>query len=490
MLRKMVQTPLVHYLLHGYRELRNPHPQIDIGFIIEQVDSDLTSKGLHNEPVEILLNNTTKLRPSRFFERKLSKEELTSLFNDGVSLDSIKDDKFNVIENNILKEFTEGNKGGRTKLILTSHNATRTGAPLIILKLGELLKAKYNYDITVILGEGGELLEDFKAIGPTLDLGNVVGHDLWQWEDSLLDRVLKKTLKMKYDIAVCNSAESFKVISTLKKIGVPILSLIHEFPYFYSKNIIENIHLDSNHIVYPSNLVSDSISEYLDEEPKNTSIIPQGLFDESFPKGNKKRDYITVRKELGIPDDYKIILGSGTVDYRKGCDLFVQTAIKLFQDNPDIKVCFVWLGKLGASKADLEFQQWLRQDLKMAEIEDKVKFIGSRDVVDNYFNAADVFLLTSRLDPFPCVVLEALAAELPVIFFDKATGSVDVLDEGISIKVPYLSTSELVHAIKGLIWDEEKLNVMGKSASDKVERKYLFDEYVNKINEIITSEYK
>ena len=45
------------------------------------------------------------------------------------------------------------------------------------------------------------------------------------------------------------------------------------------------------------------------------------------------------------------------------------------------------------------------------------------------FSAADVFALTSREDPFPTVVLEALSAGLPVVAFDRSGGIPDMLRE-------------------------------------------------------------
>ena len=54
---------------------------------------------------------------------------------------------------------------------------------------------------------------------------------------------------------------------------------------------------------------------------------------------------------------------------------------------------------------------------------------GQREDVRDYYNAADVFLLTSREDPFPSVVLEAFAAGLPVVAFADTTGCEELIAE-------------------------------------------------------------
>ena len=55
-------------------------------------------------------------------------------------------------------------------------------------------------------------------------------------------------------------------------------------------------------------------------------------------------------------------------------------------------------------------------------------FIGQRSNVGDYLSAADVMLLTSREDPYPTVVMEALATGVPVMAFDECGGFVELLD--------------------------------------------------------------
>jgi hypothetical protein len=63
---------------------------------------------------------------------------------------------------------------------------------------------------------------------------------------------------------------------------------------------------------------------------------------------------------------------------------------------------------------------------------------GYRDDMHAVFSAADAFALTSREDPFPTVVLEALSAGLPVVAFDRSGGIPDMLREtGQGDVVPY-----------------------------------------------------
>ncbi len=48
--------------------------------------------------------------------------------------------------------------------------------------------------------------------------------------------------------------------------------------------------------------------------------------------------------------------------------------------------------------------------------------------------------MTSREDPFPLVVLDALDARVPVIGFDGGGGFVELLQRDCGVLVPYLDT--------------------------------------------------
>jgi hypothetical protein len=81
--------------------------------------------------------------------------------------------------------------------------------------------------------------------------------------------------------------------------------------------------------------------------------------------------------------------------------------------------------------------------------------------MDVVFSAADAFTLTSREDPFPSVVLEALSVGVPVLAFDHATGLGDFLHSiGERGYIPYCDvpamTAELVAVLEAGISEESR----------------------------------
>jgi len=76
--------------------------------------------------------------------------------------------------------------------------------------------------------------------------------------------------------------------------------------------------------------------------------------------------------------------------------------------------------------------------------------------VDRYFAAAQLLLLTSREDPFPSVVLEALACGLPVVAFDGSGGHCELLREPLNgvLAGPIEDVAALAHALRDVAGQE------------------------------------
>jgi glycosyltransferase involved in cell wall biosynthesis len=104
------------------------------------------------------------------------------------------------------------------------------------------------------------------------------------------------------------------------------------------------------------------------------------------------------------------------------------------------KVHFCWLGAM-----DPAMQGWLADEIAAARATGTFHMPGHRDDVGSVLRASDAFALTSREDPFPSVVLEALAAGLPAFAFDRTGGIPDMLraNEGAGTVVPYCDVTAM-----------------------------------------------
>jgi glycosyltransferase involved in cell wall biosynthesis len=167
------------------------------------------------------------------------------------------------------------------------------------------------------------------------------------------------------------------------------------------------------------------------------------------------------------------VVGCGTVYWRKGVDLFIDTAVRCMRLGID-DAHFVWVG---ADHWDADAQSrrlgpWrdILRRIPESGLEGRVEFLGPRTNAREYFAAADVFLLPSREDPFPLVCLEAAQCGTPIVCFDGAGGMPDFVGSDAGIVVPHLDVAAAADALNLLRRDQSLRERLGAGASEKLGR--------------------
>jgi glycosyltransferase involved in cell wall biosynthesis len=136
-------------------------------------------------------------------------------------------------------------------------------------------------------------------------------------------------------------------------------------------------------------------------------IIHNGLDLSVFDQAVIDRD--GVYSELGIPKDGKLVIYVARFIWEKAHDLLLDAAAQVILENPKIHFLFV---------GDGELRQAMEAKAHALKIEKHVHFVGERDDVPRLLKASDCFVLPSLREGLPGVVLEAIAANLPVIAAD------------------------------------------------------------------------
>jgi glycosyltransferase involved in cell wall biosynthesis len=129
-----------------------------------------------------------------------------------------------------------------------------------------------------------------------------------------------------------------------------------------------------------------------------------------------KRDhsrYLIKRKELGIGENQFLWIMSGTRDANKNPLLFIELAGLVLKTHKQAR--FMWIGGEGEPKLEASCKAKM-EELKLGEAILWPGHVGA-DYLD-YFNCADGFVLTSRIESFSLVTLEALLMGLPVVAND------------------------------------------------------------------------
>lgn len=130
-----------------------------------------------------------------------------------------------------------------------------------------------------------------------------------------------------------------------------------------------------------------------------------------------------------VPCGVPMLLAAGTKAAQKGFDRLMPVFAELALRWPRLHL--VLLGLSDQSYQGCNQQSWCRELLgHNAEIQNRLLMPGPVGNMADWYERADLFLLPSRYEGFPNVLLEALAAGCPCIASDCCTGPADLIIDG------------------------------------------------------------
>jgi len=351
----------------------------------------------------------------------------------------------------------------RPRLLLVGHDAFPSGAQQLLLNIGRVLRSAFGVDVEFLLMAGGALEPEYANVGPTTILTDF----------GALDVIARQLRERGFTAAIANTTATGQVVAKLVDNDIRTLLLVHELPrLLLEKNLAISAHAgikSASQVVFASNFGRDRVLGALKMEASEKIIVrPQGSYKRITRSSS---DGAALRERLGIGDDERMVLGVGYADMRKGFDLFLQ-AWRLLSAS-GTKVHFCWLGGM-----DPTLKQWLDPEIASAVATGTFHLCEFQKDVSAFYSAADAFVLTSREDPFPTVVLEALGVGVPVITFDQNGGIPEFLrQKDLGMVVPYCDVPSLVVELKRLFVNGAD-EIRRERAQDTVESHFAFEPYV------------
>ncbi|GBR69166.1 glycoside hydrolase family 99-like domain-containing protein [Gluconobacter kanchanaburiensis] len=301
-----------------------------------------------------------------------------------------------------------GRRHSRSRLLLIGHDAFPAGAQRLLLETGRTLKKCFGADIQFVLLGDGALLHDYRSVAPTEILAAGARTTAAR---------LSHLREQGFRSAIINSAASSDIAPDLNEASIGFVLLIHELPTLLrSRNLVLPMHRAcalARNVIVPAAHVARKLDL---KNSENLTILPQGLYTRPQFSARTRRE---IRRYLALTSSDRLILGAGYADLRKGFDLFLQLWRRLRGE-----VHFVWLGDIEGALRDS-----LHVELEHALASGTFHMPGRVGNVTDWLAGADAFVLPSREDPYPSVVLEALASGLPCVAFDDAGGIPDLLKQ-------------------------------------------------------------
>jgi glycosyltransferase involved in cell wall biosynthesis len=223
----------------------------------------------------------------------------------------------------------------------------------------------------------------------------------------------------------------------------------------------------ADHFVAVSNGVKEHIIRKAHVAECKVSTIYNGIV-----VGNSAGvDVADLMNDIGLTADQRILMTAGRLHRQKGYDLLLQ-ALSVVQKS----FSGVQLLILGAGQEEKSLKK-LAHSLELSE---KVLFLGLRSDVDRLLQCSEMFVLPSRWEGFPNVLLEAMAAGKPVVA--TAVGGVQelVVDEVTGILVPPQDETALADAITLLLSDKKRALAMGAAGRERVLQRFSMDTMLTK----------
>ncbi|GAB2026065.1 lipooligosaccharide biosynthesis family 4 glycosyltransferase LsgC [Lactovum odontotermitis] len=184
---------------------------------------------------------------------------------------------------------------------------------------------------------------------------------------------------------------------------------------------------------------------------------------------NPFENYIKSRREQ------LVFLSVGKPSEVKGYDLLLEAWKKVSPVLPKWKLRIV---------GDAQDEDELKRQIQKNKLK-RVELVGHSDKIEKIYDEASVYVLTSRHEGFPMVLLEAMAKGLPVIAFDCITGPRELITSGENGElVPYLDIERFASEMINVAQDRKLQNKYSKSALEKIE-KFNMEEIGNQWEELI-----
>lgn len=371
------------------------------------------------------------------------------------------------------------------KILFISHDSSRTGAPIVFLNLLKWFKTNTNIPFTILLKKRGVLEKEFKSLAPVLMFPENQQNSIYlknrirgEFEKILgirnlkLQNLKRKLKKENIALIYANTAVNGEILELLSALNCPIICHIHELKW----TIESYVGLESFQSVINNTHFYIAVSEAVKYNLMKSYQIPEHKIEKIYAfiptdtseKINQEHQRKSIAKQLKIPIDAKIICASGTTDWRKGADLFIQLARLILNKYTDCPVYFIWVG--GQKKGF--FWSQLLYDIENLDLKKYVHFVGTKPNPLDYFSISDVFTLLSREDPFPLVCLEAASLAKPIVCFDQAGGMKEFVESDCGFVVPYLDLETMATKVVDLLKSPQLSQILGETAKIKVRQRH------------------
>jgi len=257
--------------------------------------------------------------------------------------------------------------------------------------------------------------------------------------------------------------------------GIPYVSTCHGF---YKRRLGRRLMPAwGNHVIAISKPVEESLLEDFSVPLDRVSTIYNAINVLGLVDRFRAKTPSAIRRDLGIPNDSKVVGIVSRVVADKGHEYFLRAVKKLMADShPNVKVIVVGEGP---------YLSEVRRLAHELGIEDKVYFLGMLQDITYALSVIDVFVLPATWrEGFGLSIIEAMAVKVPVIVTNIWALNELIHDRVNGLLVPPKEVGALADAIKELLGNGQLYQSIAQNGSEMVSREFSIQRMAEQIDRL------
>jgi glycosyltransferase involved in cell wall biosynthesis len=380
-------------------------------------------------------------------------------------------------------------KGSNKNILFIGHDANRAGAQLFLLDVIKSLKSD-GYGIQLLLLEKwGPLLDSFENICEVLEYPKfpIPKFKIIRNNPQRSIEAFFANNYSKVDLIYANTIASSTITSVAKEIlKVPLVSHIHELQFslglYSKKSDTVKMMNDSDKVIACSQAVGDNLIEQNDSLEDKVTIIHSFVNNDKVLDIVKNSNKDLIKIEFNLPPNAFLAGACGNSEWRKGLDIFISLVNVTKNSSNSHPIHFVWIGL----KAEGEFYNQIMYDADKMGIKHLITFLEPTPKAVEIINALDVFVVSSREDPFPLVMLEAALCKKPILGFRNTGGCSEFVKNEAGILSEYLDINGMSKNLTLLASDENLRLNLGEAGQKSILQNYSFEHSIKKIKSVVS----
>ncbi|MFW9842809.1 MAG: glycosyltransferase family 4 protein [Candidatus Thorarchaeota archaeon] len=275
------------------------------------------------------------------------------------------------------------------------------------------------------------------------------------------------------DVMLCNFVKDVRLAGLARTLSEPF-KIIWTPGVNLAKKSLSHKWLFSNfvdHVIVPSEHLRNEIMQSGYISSSSFSVIPVGI-DASLWQGDRDESRAFLLERFNLPEDAFICLTSGRFVPQKGHYHLIEAARALVDRCGHI--FFLLLGD-GPLEAELVEQ------IRRYNLTDRFVFCGLLEKHQKAVFGADVYVHPAVIEPYGIVLVEAMAAGLPVVA-TKVGGIPEVVEENeTALLVDAADPGQLTGAVERFYTDESLRKSYGRSGYERCQRMFRMESMIDRI---------